>query len=288
MPSPATTDLPRPSSWDELEDICSDLLRVLWKDPLLSRNGRSGQKQDGVDIIAQPANLGGPRFGRYSGAQCKNTDRLTIADIRKEVELAKAFKPPLKEYVVMTTAAREATLQEAVRLEQWPFPVRIMFWEDISLALSGEDALLQKHFPGWAKARVSIDHVLEIINRADSCDFQFNDETGVYLYRHDVSISIKEARLDGEHLFNEPWVRKFSNPRATAERFMIMYNDAVVKEVCCAIVDGGRHIIPYPASAVDLTITHFQYKLARIVNHHINGYGIDYALTRAGITVLAS
>jgi len=255
---------------------------------MLSRNGRSGQRQHGVDIIAQPAHLGGSRSGKYAGAQCKNTAQLTIDEIRVEVKNAEQFKPKLEEYVVMTTAPRDASLQEAVRLEKWPFPVRVMFWEDISLGLSGHDDLLQKHFPAWAKARVSIDHVLEVIEKADPQDFQYNDSTGIYLFRPDVSIAIKEARAEDAQRFDEPWVRKFSDPRATAELFSITYNNAVVKEVYCAIVDGGRHIIPYPTSAVDLTITQFKYQIARIVNHHINGYGIDYALSRAGISVLGS
>jgi hypothetical protein len=29
MPTPATTDLPRPKSWDEFEDICADINRLL-------------------------------------------------------------------------------------------------------------------------------------------------------------------------------------------------------------------------------------------------------------------
>ncbi len=60
MPNPPTTNLPRPKSWDEFEDICADVLKYLWKDPYTVRHGRSGQKQDGVDIYGQPEHLGGP------------------------------------------------------------------------------------------------------------------------------------------------------------------------------------------------------------------------------------
>ena len=45
MPSPATTDLPIPKSWDEFEDICADLLKHRWGDPYVTRHGRPGQKQ---------------------------------------------------------------------------------------------------------------------------------------------------------------------------------------------------------------------------------------------------
>ena len=39
MPSPTTTDLPIPKSWDEFEDICADLLKRLWHDPYVVRHG---------------------------------------------------------------------------------------------------------------------------------------------------------------------------------------------------------------------------------------------------------
>jgi hypothetical protein len=50
-------------------------------------------------------------------------------------------------------------------------------------------------------------------------------------------------------------------------------------------VDGARHVIPYPRSATDLTLTPFRYHIGRILNHHIPGDGFDFALKRAGITV---
>lgn len=39
MPSPTTTKLPRPKSWDEFEDICADVLKRIWVDPYIVRNG---------------------------------------------------------------------------------------------------------------------------------------------------------------------------------------------------------------------------------------------------------
>src|SRR5689334_14175302 len=73
MPSPSTTKLPIPKSWDEFEDIVSDVLRVRWATPHVTRNGRSGQKQHGVDIYAIASHLG----QRYAGAQCKHVDALS-------------------------------------------------------------------------------------------------------------------------------------------------------------------------------------------------------------------
>ena len=50
----------------------------------------------------------------------------------------------------MTTAPRDATVQQEVRTKNWPFAhVHVMFWDDISLELSGHADLVRKHFPGW-------------------------------------------------------------------------------------------------------------------------------------------
>src|SRR5437763_16588789 len=118
MPSPSTSHLPRPKSWDEFEDICSDVLKRAWKDPYVARHGRAGQKQNGVDICGYPEHLGGAAAGKISGAQCKNVDKLKLKDIQAEVAKAEKFEPKLSEYVVMTSASRDAELQNAVAKEK--------------------------------------------------------------------------------------------------------------------------------------------------------------------------
>jgi hypothetical protein len=75
MPSPPTTDLPRPTSWDEFEDICADVLKRFWDDPYIVRNGRSGQRQHGVDCYGLPKHLGGASAKKYAGAQCQKNRR---------------------------------------------------------------------------------------------------------------------------------------------------------------------------------------------------------------------
>lgn len=134
MPSPSTTNLPRPKSWDEFEDICADVLRRVWEDPYIVRNGRSGQRQYGVDCYGLPKHLGGPATKKYAGVQCKETDTLSIAIVREEAKKAEKFKPSLSEYVVMSTAPRDSKVQEEVRNYDWPFErVHVMFWDDVSL-----------------------------------------------------------------------------------------------------------------------------------------------------------
>jgi hypothetical protein len=287
MPSPATTDLPRPKSWDEFEDICADVLKRVWDDPYITRNGRSGQRQQGVDIYGLPRHLGGPASKNYAGAQCKETDALTFEVIDAEATKAKGFKPTLTEYMMMTTAPRDSSLQEAVRTATWPFSrMHVWFWEDISLELSGHDDLLQKHFPGWMKRTTTEEQVMNLVLSSQPDDFKYDDGTGVFFHRSDVLLHIAFERGEqSDEPFEEPWVANFPDSRGTRQPVYIQYAGTRVREVLCVYVDGGRYVIPAPNSATDLTLGRFRYHLGRILNYPFPGYGFDYALERAGITV---
>ena len=52
----------------------------------------------------------------------QQTDDLTVATVEEEVESAEGFQPALSEYLVMTTAARDAQLQQEVRRRIFPGP----------------------------------------------------------------------------------------------------------------------------------------------------------------------
>ena len=154
MPSPVTTDLPIPKSWEEFEDITADILKVRWATPNVTRNGRGGQRQHGVDIYGRAKHL----EQRYAGAQCKRySDDLSWPILLGAVAEAEEFQPYLAEFLVATTARRDAKLQENIRrlnverVDAGKFPVEILFWEDICLDLAGDKRLLAKHFPGWGK-----------------------------------------------------------------------------------------------------------------------------------------
>jgi hypothetical protein len=287
MPSPPTTALPRPNSWDEFEDICADVLKRVWQDPYIVRNGRSGQQQHGVDCYGLPKHLGGPTAKKYAGAQCKKTNALTIEVLQEEVEKAKGFKPGLSEYLVMTTAARDSKVQEEVRIRDWPFDrVHAMFWDDISLELSGHDDLLQKHFPGWMRRTTTEEQVLNRVLSSQPDDFKYDDSTGVFFHKSDVALRIIFDRSEqSREEFHEPWVAKFPNPQGRTQPVYIQYGETRVLEVPCVYVDGGRHVIPFPKSAANLTLTPVRYHVGRILNHPIPGHGFDFALKCAGITV---
>jgi hypothetical protein len=149
MPTPTTAKWPKPKSEDEFEDMCVDFLRIRWKDPHATRNGRRGQRQDGVDIVGHPPWL----KGKMAGGQCKNTDALRLGDVIAEVGTAKGFRGALGEFLVLTSGDRDAVLQGDVRehfkANPAPFQVEVLFWPDITADLSQDDALVAKHWKGF-------------------------------------------------------------------------------------------------------------------------------------------
>ena len=105
-----------PASWEEFEDMCCDLWRLLWNDPNAQKNGRRGQAQAGVDVFGRPDD-----GSEWAGVQCKGKDNyaektLTEKELRDEVDKAKKFTPPItKEYVMATTGLRDAKIQKVAR-----------------------------------------------------------------------------------------------------------------------------------------------------------------------------
>lgn len=43
-----------PKSWVKFEDLTRALFAAVWRSPLTQKNGRSGQKQQGVDVYGTP------------------------------------------------------------------------------------------------------------------------------------------------------------------------------------------------------------------------------------------
>jgi hypothetical protein len=110
MPTIASSNVPTPKSWDEFEDITLAAAKLRWNSSNFYRNGRAGQKQDGVDIWGHDGD------NRHIGVQCKNTvDGVSLTTVKDEIANAEAFEPKLDRLYIATTAKRDAVLQKAVR-----------------------------------------------------------------------------------------------------------------------------------------------------------------------------
>lgn len=160
MPTPATAKWPVPRSEDEWEDMVVDALRLRWQDPDARRNGRRGQRQNGVDIYGCATSVGG-----LAGAQCKNTFEPNLGQVTEEVAKAEGFVPKLAKFYFVAAAPRDAELEEAVRLlslvrtSNGMFGVDVLFFDDICADLASRPELVEKHWPGWG----SLVGALEIV-----------------------------------------------------------------------------------------------------------------------------
>ncbi len=109
--------IPKPKDWQAFERHCRLLFELSFRDPAVQNNGRSGQRQHGVDIYGR-RDAG---KGRLVGIQCKGKDadyggEATETELRSEVEKTKKFVPPIDELILVTTAPNDAKIQRTARL----------------------------------------------------------------------------------------------------------------------------------------------------------------------------
>ncbi len=137
---------PAPTDKGVFESLCIDLWEDVWGPESGARiNGRSGQKQAGVDVYGRDGQ------GRWIGVQCKVRNaaigaKLTVAELAAEVDKAREFSPPLSLYIVATTGPSDSTLLTRARelTESGPFEVQVCSWQDILRELSSRPALLRR------------------------------------------------------------------------------------------------------------------------------------------------
>ena len=147
------------------------LFKGLLKDPNVKRLGRSGQRQDGVDVV-------GYRNGEISrlvGIQCKlkgPKEKLTEKEVRDEVRKALKYKPALSEYFIITSAPNDTALDQLaqalsrqqkakgrkIRIEVWGWGV---LEERINEDLDAKNAF----DPGWSPAVGATQTALKDIQR---------------------------------------------------------------------------------------------------------------------------
>jgi hypothetical protein len=148
MPVFTSMDIPKPSNWQDFEDISCAAFAQTWASPMLQKNGRSGQKQKGVDI------WGPDHLGRPVAIQCKNTSQgLTYKTVLDEIEKANDFSGQISTLYLATSAEHDAVLQERLRVLTEErvgknlFPVAALFWDDVVRALSLNPSVLKSFYP---------------------------------------------------------------------------------------------------------------------------------------------
>ncbi|HOW96499.1 MAG TPA: hypothetical protein P5567_00360 [Kiritimatiellia bacterium] len=143
-----------PTDWPSFEDLCWGLWKTIWRDENTQKNGRGSQPQHGVDVFGRPG-----KASTWAGVQCKGKEvfthqALTPKEIGREVKKARKFKPPLSEFMIATTAPRDASLQELARKvtarhakRHW-FSLTVLGWHDIvELLLEYEPPIASRFYP---------------------------------------------------------------------------------------------------------------------------------------------
>jgi len=169
--------IPPPKSWEKFEDLTRSLFAAVWGGNLTQKNGRSGQKQHGVDIYGTPKDAPSQTFG----VQCKGKSegygtKATIAEFDAELAKAEQFKPELGHWTFATTAPNDAPLQEHARLvserrvKEGQFPVDVIGWDTIQALMSSHQAVVEEFYPEHTGDLPKIMAVLRALPSADELD----------------------------------------------------------------------------------------------------------------------
>jgi tetratricopeptide (TPR) repeat protein len=135
-----------PKTDDDFEEFCLALYKSHLALPGLTRYGRRGQRQHGIDII----DLESPP--PYVAIQCKAEDLEAVyLEKRLRAEVDKALTAPfeLKRYIVLTTSKTSTELQIAIsqinaeHMETGRFIVEFKGWEEIERVLDQHPEVAQ-------------------------------------------------------------------------------------------------------------------------------------------------
>lgn len=169
--------IPPPKSWEKFEDLTRALFAAVWKSPLTQKNGRTGQKQHGVDVYGASEAIAGKNFG----VQCKGKNggygaKATTAEFDAELTKAENFKPALGHWAFATSAPNDGPLQEHARRvseqrqSEGRFPVVVIGWETFQALLSSHQAVIEEFYPEQAGDLPKIMEALRALPGADELD----------------------------------------------------------------------------------------------------------------------
>lgn len=111
------TQIPIPSNETDFEKQSVELFKDVLSDEHVQRLGTRGQAQQGVDII-------GHRNGDAAkpvGMQCKlktGLSKLTMKEVKDEIDAALGYRPALTEYFIVTTAKNDVALSQYASLRR--------------------------------------------------------------------------------------------------------------------------------------------------------------------------
>ncbi len=139
MPISSEMVLPKTRDASEFEDMICDVCTKKYKREF-QRYGRSGQKQNGIDIISDEKEM--------ICVQCKNF-KLSIKIVEKIINDAENFTFSFKEFIIATSSPRDNKLQdyvEEINNNKYRFIIKIMFWDEITTIVVSHKKLYKKYY----------------------------------------------------------------------------------------------------------------------------------------------
>lgn len=253
MPTIASSVVPSPKSWDEFEDVSLAAAKLRWGSNDFHRNGRTGQKQDGVDIF------GCDNDERHIGVQCKNTvGGVTLATVNSEIANAEKFEPKLDRLYIATTAPRDAKIQKevralsALRRKERKFRVGVLFWDDICQDLATDDDVFFSHYPQF-RGRLDESRVRDRSLYDQLLGLLRSDGVIGFLDRNNMAgFSFPQERFDPLWEFYYEWnqpEREFVSPELEALRRSLWdkvseYTTLLATETFATELNPDRHWVP--------------------------------------------
>jgi hypothetical protein len=159
----SSVSIPPPRDWQTFERHSRLLFEHILGDPQTQINGRAGQRQNGVDIYGRR----GGGSGLIVGVQCKGKNanykrEVTEAELRREVEKTKKFRPALSEFILVTTAPDDAVIQEAARVMEQEvrasgrtLSISVWGWGHLQLQISRYPEVLRAFYPNVVRPPTS-------------------------------------------------------------------------------------------------------------------------------------
>ncbi|MCF7864993.1 MAG: hypothetical protein K9M11_00615 [Candidatus Pacebacteria bacterium] len=224
----AQWQVPPPREWEKFERLSADLWQEIWNDHNLVRYGRSGQRQNGIDILGkvkETQKLGAIQCKKKDATSNETADALSVSDIQDIVDEAKKFNPPLTELVIAYTGKRDTSLQQAalkISMEhatKGMFSVHVFSWDDILEKLGNFGNVASKYYPALASSNVD-----------PSLSDAFTEKLG----------NIEKKVGDGLALINESVAANTTEKKEIAQ--MVFDTTAIASEHA-AEIDHGRDLI---------------------------------------------
>ena len=206
--------IPKPRDEQEFERCNVVLWRCILKDETTHLYARRGQRQHGVDILGcrngDPAHLVGIQCKLKTGRQ-----ELKERELREEIAKALTFKPPLSEYVIVTTAPDDAKLHSlaselAIRenkCRQKRIRIAVLGWDNLQLEIQRyPDALTAfypSHIPQGDKIHHAIDELPEKVSTVLSPKIDMVRQELAALKSSEVAIEYSTVQSEHEKLIND-------------------------------------------------------------------------------------